>query len=625
MTMREMFSVHEPLLVNTLGHCAGTVIFAIFLVLLLRDRAGKRMRGSRLTILAAFLALLWNFASLLVIAWGNPSSDGSEWLVAVSSSGLSLLPAVLLHLSLTGRFRPIIWIGYALGAITASIHCSEKFIHLPHLHENALRITTFGFGALTLISAAALLRSPGDRKTLTTRLVGTMSLFLFALSFVHFGVGEAQSWPGELIAHHAGIALALFVLLQDYRFVLLDAFIRFLANILFAALFVFALVSIVSLPEISRWMQRDAFREGLVLAAACILLLVFSFLRRHLAAALERLLFQRRDLNTLLERIAAKASGGMEEDVFLSACAQDVAAHFQALLVRDAGAAIHWLPLDSHRPVLTSDLHLPDRLQFESRLAELILPIRLSADKSCSILLGRRTGGRRYLSDDLSALARIQLEIETQLDRRREAEMRRLVSQAEMRALQAQIHPHLLFNALNTLYGIIPREAAGARRTVLNLADIFRYFLQTDRTMIPLEKELEIVRAYLEIESLRLGAKLRTEMNVDPAALSIAIPVLTIEPLVENAVKHGVANNPEGGLVRLDAALESGALRVSVSDTGPGFTDAKSEGAGVGLDNVLKRLRLCYGPNASIDVHSTSQGASVTFLIPLHQPEAVLS
>ncbi|MBL8178679.1 MAG: histidine kinase [Bryobacterales bacterium] len=622
--MREVFSVHEPLLVNTLGHCAGTLIFTIFLVLLLRDRLGKSLRESRLTLLAAVLALLWNFASLLVIAWGDPSGDASQWLVAVSSSALSLLPAVLLHLSLAGRFRPVVWAGYGLGLAAASMHTSEKFLHLPHWHETALRVTTFGFGALTLAAALTLLRSPGDRKTLTTRLVGTMSLFLFALSFVHFGESEAHSWAGELLAHHAGIALALFVLLQDYRFVLLDAFVRFLANVFFAALFVFALANAVSLPELSRWMEGDPFREGLVLAGSCLLLLAFSFLRRHLAGALERLVFPRHDLDSLLEGIAAKAAGGMDEEAFLAACAGDIAAHFEAPLVTSGGSAVHRLALGSHLPAPAADLQGLDRERIEGLLAEVILPIHLSADAGCAILLGRRGGGRRYLSDDLTALGRIQVEMEAQLDRRREAEMRRLVSQAEMRALQAQIHPHFLFNALNTLYGIIPREAAGARRTVLNLADIFRYFLQTDRTVIPLEKELEIVRAYLEIESLRLGGKLRTEMNIDPAVLRIAIPVLTVEPLVENAVKHGVANRAEGGLVRLDASIANGCLRVCVSDTGPGFREGKTGGAGVGMDNVLKRLRLCYGPQANIEVHSSEEGASVAFLVPVRMPEAVL-
>ena len=114
-----------------------------------------------------------------------------------------------------------------------------------------------------------------------------------------------------------------------------------------------------------------------------------------------------------------------------------------------------------------------------------------------------------------------------------------LMSQAELRALQAQINPHFLFNALNTLYGTIGRENPEARRLVLNLADVFRYFLQSDRTFIPVEEELRIVRAYLEIEELRLGPRLRTEIEIDDLALQVSIPALSIQPLVENAVKHG--------------------------------------------------------------------------------------
>src|SRR5262249_54500326 len=156
------------------------------------------------------------------------------------------------------------------------------------------------------------------------------------------------------------------------------------------------------------------------------------------------------------------------------------------------------------------------------------------------VLLGRRSGGRRYLSEDLQALGRATAQVVEQVEQYHETEMRRLVAQAELRALQSQIHPHFLFNALNTLYGIIPREAKGARETVLNLADIFRYFLETGKSHLPLEEELHIVKAYLEVERLRLGDKLKIEIDVEPATLQVAIPVLSIQPLVENAVKHGI-------------------------------------------------------------------------------------
>jgi two-component system sensor histidine kinase LytS len=203
-----------------------------------------------------------------------------------------------------------------------------------------------------------------------------------------------------------------------------------------------------------------------------------------------------------------------------------------------------------------------------------------------------------------------------QVERIRAAETTRLVAQAELRALQAQIHPHFLFNALNTLYGIIPREAAPARKTVLHLADIFRYFLRSDKAFVPLEEEMSIVNAYLAIESQRLGPKLKIEIQVDPALVREPIPVLSIEPLVENAVKHGVAASTTGGSVKIEITRETDSMRVSVLDTGPGFDQGKSKSGGVGLENVTRRLQLCYGASSEIVVDHLPAGTRVSFRAP---------
>ena len=207
-------------------------------------------------------------------------------------------------------------------------------------------------------------------------------------------------------------------------------------------------------------------------------------------------------------------------------------------------------------------------------------------------------------------------------------EMRRLVSQAELRALQSQIHPHFLFNALNALYGVIPKEAAGARDTVLNLADLLRYFLQSERTYIPLEEELRIVRAYLEVESLRLGDRLRTSFDIDAAVVQSPIPMLSLQPLVENAVRHGVARKADGGEVRVAAKIDGDAIQVSVSDTGMGFDDSKvpaRPGPGVGLENVRRRLKLCYGEDARLDIETGEPGTVVRFRVPVSERVEVVS
>src|SRR5439155_13629021 len=134
--------------------------------------------------------------------------------------------------------------------------------------------------------------------------------------------------------------------------------------------------------------------------------------------------------------------------------------------------------------------------------ALICLPLRFTKGDGALILLGRREGGRRYLSEDLQELARLAAVAAEQVERFRSSEVQRLVSQAELRALQSQINPHFLFNSLNTLYGCIPRDAPEARRMVLNLAELFRYFLQSNRTTIRLSEEMQIVRAYLQIEAL---------------------------------------------------------------------------------------------------------------------------
>jgi two-component system sensor histidine kinase LytS len=233
------------------------------------------------------------------------------------------------------------------------------------------------------------------------------------------------------------------------------------------------------------------------------------------------------------------------------------------------------------------------------------------------LALGSRTGGRRYLSEDIEVLERLAAIVSEQVERIRNAEMQALVSQAELRALQAQINPHFLFNALNTLYGTIARENASARHLVLNLAGLFRYSFAENRGLIRIEQELDIVRAYLEIEELRLGPKLRTEIDVDGEVLQAEVPVLSIQPLVENAVKHGVAPRRSAGFVRLRIWKDAETITVEVSNSGAFREPTRTAGReGVGLANVRRRLALCYGNENNLEISSAGDVTVVRFSIP---------
>jgi len=199
----------------------------------------------------------------------------------------------------------------------------------------------------------------------------------------------------------------------------------------------------------------------------------------------------------------------------------------------------------------------------------------------------------------------------------RSSDMQALVLQAELRALQAQINPHFFFNVLNTLYGVIARENAAARRLVLNMAELFRYSFAANPGLGRLSEEIRIVRAYLHIEELRLGPKLRTEFDIDESVLETQVPVLSIQPLVENAVKHGVACSEGGGFVRLSIRQSGDSVRVSISNSGAFGGRTDKSGHGIGMSNVRRRLALYYGDTSNLEVLSEDDVTTVRFLLPL--------
>jgi two-component system, LytTR family, sensor kinase len=616
-----MPNIHEPLLVNTIGHSAGAVVFGIFLFLLLRDRAGGRLRERWQSFTAAALAFLWNAGSLAVLATASTTGVATSILVAFSFSVLSFLPAVLLHISLGDSLRPVIAVGYLLSLTATFLHFSELSGPSLKPHEIALLLITVGFGVLTAIALAglALQRTP-EKPGKTSRMLGAMCSSLFAMSFVHFGSGHpTQAWSKEIVFHHAGIPLALFVLLQDYRFVLLDAFIRFLANVFLAGLITF--IGIRAAAGLLKPQAVDPVSEALLLTGSCLLLIVFALLRSRIQAWLTRAVFRRPEMETWLQKLRT-GIGSRSETQYLDWAAGQIGAFMEAEPARlVAGEAI--APAGTAGPLFPAPAGDLPQLRGSPELAwvEAVVPLRLTPMDVRYVLVGRRRGGRRYLSEDLEALNRLATVIVEEVNRARSSELNRLVSQAELRALQSQINPHFLFNALNTLYGVIPREAAGARRTVLNLAEVFRYFLRPERTFIPLAEELQIINAYLDIERLRLGPRLETHIDVDEAAMAVLIPVLSIQPLVENAIKHGVSAKAGGGKLTLMAKIVEDEVRITVADTGPGmrtpsYQDAGS-GAGLGLGNVTRRLQLCYGPQADLRVSSGESGTSVQFSVPV--------
>ncbi len=608
--MPDRLSIHAPVLVNTIGHCAGAIIFGILLHLFLLD--WRRATGERsvLPVIAATLGLLWNLGSLIGMATAPQGDPIADAIVAGSFSVLSLLPAVLLHISLRPRHRALWMTGYAVSAAAVLLHIGDLITTAPRFHYAALLLVTIGFGVLTTISVVQeTLTGPKDGSG--PRLAGAMVLFLFAISFVHFeSAHDVKAWSGEAALHHAGIPLALFVLLQDYRFLLLDAFIRFLVNVMLAALAVWVAFEAEAKFALLSHARKDPFSAGLIFTGACLALSIFAYLRSRGQRFLTRVVFLRANADHAVFELRDIAGTVRGEPEYLAAAAKIIAGflsarRFDLIPSRDPGG-----------PELAIAVLDPAARALDPWV-QALAPLRFSRGDAYLLALGSRTGGRRYLSEDIEVLERLSTVVCEQVERIRNSEMQALVSQAELRALQAQINPHFLFNALNTLYGTISRENAAARNLVLNLAGLFRYSFAQNPGLIRIEEELVIVRAYLEIEELRLGAKLISEIEVDDEALQAEVPVLSIQPLVENAIKHGVAVRQSPGFVRIRIKRHSDEISVEISNSGA-FGEAADEGAnnGVGLANVRRRLALCYGNENNLEISSSNDITAVRFSIP---------
>src|SRR5438034_5439162 len=596
--MPDRLSIHEPVLVNTIGHCAGAVIFGILLSLLIVNWRRAREERSSLPALAAALAMLWNIGSLIALAAGPSGGMAADIIVAASFSVLSLLPAVLLHISLEANHRTLWLSGYLLSAIAVALHIRDLLTQAPRFHHAALLLVTLGFGGLTAISVFLDMRQK-SRRAAVSRLAGAMCLFVFAISFVHFGSEHPrQAWSGEIALHHAGLPLALFVLLQDYRFLLLDAFLRFVVNASLTAGAVLLAIPVIQSRELVRHLQHP-FDAGLLFVAACLLLTVFVYIRNRIQRLLTKVIFLRSNVEEVLRELHHLGRAASGDAEFLNAAAESIARFLRAeqFLLNEE--------VSGETAIVSSPAAVLDPAKWKlPSWVQAVVPLRLARGDTRLLLLGPRQGGRRYLSEDYEVLARLGAAVVEHVEQRRGMELQNLVSEAELRALQAQINPHFLFNSFNTLYGTIARDNTEARRLVLNLADVFRYFLRADRPFIRVEEELRIVRAYIEVERLRLGSKLRTELDIDDDALSATIPVLSIQPLVENAVKHGVAARTGDGFVRVSIRCESDRLCVKVSNSGefPSQT-APGSGPGIGLTNVRRRLALCYGEATRVEVN----------------------
>lgn len=187
---------------------------------------------------------------------------------------------------------------------------------------------------------------------------------------------------------------------------------------------------------------------------------------------------------------------------------------------------------------------------------------------------------------------------------------------AQLRSLRAQLNPHFLFNCLNSLRHLILANPERAAAMVTGLAELLRYSLASDRTdAVPLAEELDVVDEYLALEQVRLEERLRVERAVEPAALAARVPPMLVQTLVDNAIKHGIAEEPRGGVVRIEARVNGARLELVVINTGR--LKPPAPGAGHGVRNSTERLRLLYGDAASLRLTEADGMVRASLVLPM--------
>lgn len=203
------------------------------------------------------------------------------------------------------------------------------------------------------------------------------------------------------------------------------------------------------------------------------------------------------------------------------------------------------------------------------------------------------------------------------------SELKTQLVQAQLSALKGQLQPHFLFNTLNAIMVLVRQEKGKqAEEMLARLSDLLRCVLEdVEAQEVPLRRELEYLQLYLSIEEVRFQDRLRVEISAEPAALDAAVPHLGLQPIVENAIRHGIGRRSAAGRLQISAARVNGTLEIQVRDDGPGLPSGGLDSRGIGLANTRARLQQLYGDAAKLTLENDAQGGAVATMILPYRAE----
>jgi signal transduction histidine kinase len=579
----------------------------------------KERAEARHGLVSVSLLFAWQFSNfvcalLAMVGLGYPSWP-SKLGNLVSWGALYAFPVMLsyhvTHLQPYGRppqsrlvktvtaLRYGLWTWMVVGLSSLVAEGTGLFTPLIHFrHAAQITLTLMlGFFVLLTIQGLQLRRDRRSLQLVRIRRAGFIASGASAVLFVLYlsgavGTVEMANYM-RLAAMMTTVPSAIYLAYRFYQFPFMDVYIReAVTGLILVMGLAFFLATSLLLPV---GLQSLWFAAG----AVCL-----AFAKEPLSREVERqLLGYRETLERQEERLGIALRGLTELDSFK--------AQAEGILLCELEA--EWVAVGAEcRPDMV--------YRFERKGS---VPEWLT--------LGPRVGRRAYMSRQLrlARSAALQLAAQQEWLRSQDNERRRLIEQhrlreltarAEMRALQAQINPHFLFNTLNVLANLIQTHPERAERVTEQLAEVFRYALEcTRREWVSLEEELRFLQAYLDIETARFGERLRHHCSLDPAAAKVRIVPMLLQPLVENAVRHGIGPALYGGDLWIDVKLHNTRLMLQVEDSGVGVSAGSSkQGFGVGLRNVRERLSRCYGERAELVIDAREpEGTRATLFLPV--------
>ncbi len=625
----------SPLDAGSAAHLIGYLV-AITIYAMLFAMVWPSRRQNPLPLATAVMGCVWNLGSLWRYAASELALVPESVAVGVATfTAVDLLPAVVVHSVLrdqlrrprAGRIRILTAAAYTLSLSAAVSHVYTAATQGIPLSADAHHLIGPGFGLLIIPLALLTHGQPAWRRTLWIVALALVAVLGSDLAY-HTG---PNAWALEFVGHHASLLLAFAILYQDYRFALADLFLKRVLTLFGLVAAVFALHGFMDAVVGSRAAPlQDPRLQGIVLGL--VVALLAPLLRRGAAWLVDTLVVRREPHGRLRIELARLIA----ESTSVASVLDQVRARLaEALNAPDA----RWTeaPESGADPIAVVD---PSggtaSVQIEDRRTRAVVSVPTAEPPRYRLSLTCGAGGRVSLADEvlLDAVAvmaarridAVRIVHERYEQQLREEQIGKLATEAELKALRAQLDPHFLFNAMNTVGHLIQTDPTRALEALLDLTDLLRRVLKSEGAYTTLGREIELIRSYLEIESARFEERLGVTIDVPSDLEAVRVPPLIVLPLVENAIKHGVERSVGGGRVSVSAHRSvsvAGAARLTIRVHDTGADSAadpleRDRRIGVGLANLRQRLQGYYDGGARLTVDTKSaHGTRVEIELPL--------